>query len=1103
MNHFHRIFKFLALGASCLLVYACEDRKSDTLFVALPSGRTNIGFVNRLTQTESFNIIEYLYFYNGGGVAAGDINNDGLVDLYFSSNQSGNRLYLNKGDFVFEDITAKAGVAGEGNWKTGVTMADVNGDGYLDIFACGVGNYKQFNARNQLFINNRNLTFTDMTSEYSLSFQGFSTHASFFDYDNDGDLDMYLLNHSVHTSRSYGHSRLRFQSDPLAGDRFYRNELVPEGKVRFTEVTSRSGIYNSQVAYGLGIGVSDLNMDGFMDIYVGNDFHENDYLYINKGNGTFMETVGKSMSHVSRFSMGNDIADINHDGLPDVITLDMLPRDEAVIKTTAGEDPFEIYEFKLRFGYHHQISRNALQLNQGVTRDGTVLFSDIAPLAGVEASDWSWAPLLADFDNDGSRDLFISNGILTRPNDLDYINFISTDSAQRHYGYEAFIRNMPSGKVPNQFFRNTGNLTFRNDTKKWIGVRPSLSNGAAYADLDNDGDLDLVVNNINEEAFIFRNDLKTKDAGWLQFELQGEGANTFGIGARVIAFSGEKQFYSEQMLSRGWQSSVSPVVHMGIGPVARVDSVCVVWPDRSFQMLTSVRKNQRIKLYEKDATGTWDYRGKRQEQEEIMTPDTIPFIHREDDFNGLSQEKLIPHMVSTQGPCISTGDMNGDGFEDFFVGGAAGQPGELFFQTRTGNFSASDQPAFVEDSLFEDVGSAILDADGNGTPDLVVVSGGQEHSGNHHLLLPRLYLNDGSGRMLAATGRFPEIFLNASCVRPADVDGDQDLDLFIGGRVVAKEYGVSPHSFLLINDGNGMFTDGSSRLPSTRPGMVTDAVWADLDNDGRPDLVLVGEWMPVTVLMQDSAGNFQDKTREYGMENTNGWWNTILSGDFDKDGDMDFVAGNLGLNSRLRASAREPVTLYAGDIDHNGGMDHLLTYFNQGVQYPFISRDQLVKQVPSFRREFLKYSTFGSVRREDIIPSKDTARYTVNHAYCFSSVYLENRSGKFLLSALPIEAQVFPVFSFASGDFNADGHADLISVGNLYAVQPDFGRYDAGYGLMMLGDGTGHFRSLAPERSGFIVGGEGREIGVLRSQAGKERYVVTRNNGSILIFENK
>lgn len=1088
-------------AVASLFLESCSERGGDTLFTQIPPGASGVDFTNQLQQSEAFNIIEYLYFYNGGGVAAGDINNDGLIDLYFSANQLSNRLYLNKGSFQFEDITASAGVNGGGNWKTGVAMADVNGDGWLDIFVCGVGGYKQFDTGNRLYINNGDLTFTDRTEEFGLAFKGFSTHAVFFDYDNDGDLDMYLLNHAVHTPRAYGHARLRHQSDPSAGDKLYRNELVPEGVTRFTEVTSRSGIYNSHIGYGLGVGASDLNMDGWMDLYVSNDFHENDYLYLNRGDGTYRESVEESIPHVSRFSMGNDIADINDDGLPDIITLDMMPRDEEVLKTTAGEEPFDIYQFKLRFGYHHQFARNTLQLNRGTSDEGQILFSDVAPLAGVEASDWSWAPLLADFDNNGKRDLFIANGILTRPNDLDYISFISSDSVQRNFDYKSFILNMPSGVVPNMFFRNEGDLRFRDITAQWLGEQPSCSTGAAYADLDNDGDLDLVVNNVNGVAGIFRNESDPSTGGWLQLELQGQRFNTSGIGAKVFVFSGGRTIYQEQILSRGWQSSVSPIMHIGVGK-GDIDSLRIIWPGGKFQTLTGVQPNRRIKVHQKEASAVWVF----DKEKPAITPllvreDHDLFHHRENDFNAFGEEKLIPHMASTQGPQISTGDINGDGRDDFFIGGAAGQPGQVFFQDAEARFIPSRQSDLLSDSLCEDSGSSLFDADGDGDADLLVASGGQQHRDGSLLLSPRLYLNDGAGILRRAPHKLPTVFVNASCVQVADIDADGDQDVFIGGRVIAKKYGVSPYSYLLINDGNGKFSDGTRFLPRNGElGMVTDAVWCEVNGDDRLDLIVVGEWMPITVLIQDAEGNFHNRTEQYGLDKTNGWWNTILPGDFDGDGDTDFVAGNLGTNSRLRASTEEPVSLYIGDIDQNGGIDHLLTYFNQGKQHPFISRDQLVSQVPSFKREFLKYANFKNVTREQIIPAGEMTDFVVNRVYCFASSYVENRNGRFVLTPLPAEAQMFPIFSFAEGDFDDNGQTDLLAVGNLHAVQPELGRYDAGYGLMLLGNGQGYFRSLSLQASGFVVKGEGRDIARMTKASGHRVYLVSRNNDSMLTF---
>ena len=1093
--------------ASIFASISCErDQKqtTTTIFHQVPSSHSGIGFENRLRDTNDFNIIEYLYFFNGGGVAAGDINNDGLVDIYFSSNQQSNKLFLNKGDLKFEDITAKAGVAGEGNWKTGVVMADVNGDGLLDIFVCGVGNYKKFDGYNQLFINSGHLTFVNKTKEYGLDFQGFSTHVTFFDYDLDGDLDMYLLNHSVHTVGSFGDVTLRYQSDPLAGDRLYRNELVPSGVTHFSNVTEEAGILDSHIGYGLGVGVSDLNNDGYPDIYVSNDFRENDYLYINQQNGTFKQELESAIPHSSRFSMGNDIADINNDGWQDIMTLDMMPRDEGVIKTTAGEDTYEIFEFKLRYGFHYQFAHNALQLNRGIHGGEVPLFSDIAPLAGVEATDWSWAPLLADFDNDGFKDLFIANGIVGRPNGLDYINYISSDSAQRFFTDEQMISKLPSGKVPNFFFKNQGDLTFKDVSNSWIGDKETFSNGAAYADLDNDGDLDLIVNNINEEALVYRNDVRRDSAGFINVRLKGYGANRFGIGAKIIVHAGREKFYQEQFTSRGWMSSVDYLIHVGLGNVKEVDSILVCWPTGKRQTINVLAVNQTVEVSESDARPISVDESKHQSAP-IQEVRGFDFVHKEDDFIAFNVERLIPHMISTEGPKISTGDINGDKLEDFFVGGAAGQSGAIFIQDKRGAFRKTESGAVSEDSLAEDTGSALFDADGNGSLDLVVVGGGQQFSGEHRSLQPRLYLNDGHGNLRNATGNFPKVFSNASCVKAGDADGDGDLDLFIGGRVEAGKYGIDPPSFILINNGRGVFSDetktflpGQGNNPRSL-GMVSDASWIDVNKDGKLDLIVVGEWMPITILIQE-RGVLQDRTREYGLTNSNGWWNTLLIEDIDQDGDSDFLVGNLGFNSRLRASTTEPVSMFIGDIDNNGSLDPILTYYNHGKRYPFISRDQLVKQVPSLKRRFLKYADYENVTLEDIIPLAEQQKFIRKDAMTFASVYVENLGSKFAIHELPVNAQMFPIYSFCLEDLNADKLMDILAVGNLFATQPDLGRFDAGYGLAMLGDGKGNFKGDPLALQGFLVKGEGRDIQKIVTSKGERFFIVALNNDSLKVF---
>ena len=1097
---------------ACAFLVSCNPDKEnqvDTLFSLIPSSSSSIDFVNKLTEDEDFNIIEYLYFYNGGGVAIGDINNDGLADVYFSSNQGSNKLYLNKGGFTFEDITGKAGVAGSGNWKTGITMADVNADGLLDIYLCGVGNYKGFDGFNQLFINNGDLTFTERAREFGLNFKGFSTHAAFFDYDRDGDLDMYLLNHSVHSQRSYGKISMRNQSDSLGGDRLYQNQLMETGTSYFKNVAKEAGILSSQLGYGLGLGISDINRDGYPDIYVSNDFSENDYLYINQRDGTFSQQSDKSLAHTSRFSMGNEIADLNNDMWADILTTDMLPRDEAVIKTSAGEDSYEVYKFKLSYGYGKQVSRNTLQINHGNIDSGRVVFSDIAQAAGVEATDWSWCPLAVDFDGDGYKDIFISNGIVRRPNDMDYIHFISSDSVQEASEESDFIlaNMMPEGKVSNYIFKNGGDLIFQDKTTEWGLSLPGFSNGAAYGDLDNDGDPDLVVNQLNGEALLYRNNSKEKK--FLKVNLQSDliTGNQRAIGSKVIVTKGDHVQMQELFPSRGWCSSSDYALTFGLPEGKDSLRVQVIWPDGKL--------SERM-VMEKEVTMTYDPANKK-----LNDPLSLPMPllqevakvdvkHREDDFNAFNRESLIPHMLSTEGPPLAVADINGDGLDDFFVGGAKGQPGSLYKQLTDGKLVFIKSPALVKHALSEDTDASFFDADGDGDQDLIVVAGGQEEMKELNLLAPRLYLNDGKGNFRHSPSAFTNIFLHASCVKPGDYDGDGDVDLFIGASVMPFLYGMSPVSFLLQNNGHGVFNFNPSWLGQStfdnptrvRPGMVKDAAWLDINKDGLQDLILVGEWMPVTVLIQQKDHRFLNQTAAYGLDNSNGWWNTCEVGDFDGDGDTDVILGNLGFNARIRASAEKPLSMYLGDFDSNGGSDHIMVYFNGDKSYPFASRDQLVKQIPSLKKKFVHYSNYRDVKLEDIITPLQKGNSALMQVKQLASVFLKNDSGRFTMIPLPMEAQYFPIYGIRPTDLNSDGNLDVLLTGNISATQPEFGSYDAGVGLVLLGDGKGNFKPMRPDQSGFITLGEGRDISVMKeANTNDVVYLVSRNNQTLLTFK--
>ena len=1089
-----------------MLFSSCNpgEKAGDQLFSLLSPSFTHIGFKNQLTENEQSNIIEYLYFNNGAGVAAGDINNDGLADLYFTSNQKPNKLYLNKGGLKFEDITVAAGVAGKGDWKTGVTMADVNGDGLLDIYVCQVGKYKSYNGRNQLFINKGNLKFIDEAHDYGLDFQGFSTQAAFFDYDMDGDLDMYLLNHSVHTSRSYGNVSLRLDRDSLSGGRLFRNDDV-NGKHVFHNVTQQAGIYSSQIGYGLGVNICDINNDGFPDIYVSNDFHENDYLYINNANGTFSERLTDFIAHTSRSSMGNDIGDINNDGLPDIIVLDMLPDDEKVRKQSGGEDDIELSDLKLQYGYNHQFVRNTLQLNLGGG-----MFSEIGRLAGVYSTDWSWSPLFCDLDNDGWKDLFITNGIYRRANDLDYVKFLTGASGSfpskdiSSFSDKDLYEKMPLWPNVNYIFRNNGDLTFSNMAGEWGFNKPSYSNGSTYADLDNDGDLDLVVNNINAPAFIYRNNaIALSGNHFLSVVLKGKGMNTRGIGARVTLYcNGQKQI-AEQFPTRGFLSATSDVLHFGLGKSDVIDSIVVRWPDLSEQMIKNVPVDTTIILEMINAGKPLNGNHRNYENMNLFSPALIPgleFRHKEDDWVDFYRERLIPHSLSAEGPALTVGDVNSDGIQDLFIGGAKGQPSKLFIQSKNGSFKALDIPLLARERFADDVDAAFFDADGDGDKDLYIVRGGNELAIGDPLLTDLLLLNDGKGGF--AKGELPLISHNGSCVRPCDFDGDGDEDLFVGSRSVPGAYGWSPDQFLLENDGHAHFNVvADDRLGALKNiGMVTDATWMDWDKDGDQDLVLAGEWMKICLFRNDK-GHFTDVTSAAGLDETSGWWNCIDIADVDGDGDLDLIGGNLGLNSLLKASVKEPVEMYLNDFDNNGSLDQVICSYQNGVSYPFASLDELSSQISGLRKKYPNYSDFGGKTVQDIFGNNAVDQSIIKKAVLFEScLFLNSGNGTFKISKLPIESQFSEVRDILVGDINKDGKQDLILAGNNYAIRPSYGRYDASYGWCLLGDKSHTYNVIMPVKSGLKISGDARKI-IPIEVLGKHYLVAAVNDGNLQIFQ--
>jgi hypothetical protein len=1092
--------KYLACFILSIGFLSCKSGDDVQLFEKLPASKTHIDFTNQIKETPEFNILDYLYFYNGGGVSSGDINNDGLVDLFFTSNQGKNKLYLNKGNMEFEDISVKAGVEGFSDWKTGVTMADINGDGLLDIYVCAVSNFKGMEGSNELYINNGDNTFTEKASEFGLDFTGFSTQAAFFDYDKDGDLDCYLLNHAVHNTRSYDRVNTRMLKDNEAGDYLYRND---GGK--FKDISAESGIYQAAMGYGLGVSVADLNNDGWLDIYVSNDFHEDDYYYINQKDGTYKEGIKEHFKHLSRFSMGSDIADINNDGYQDVMTLDMYPEDEKVEKSSVGEDPLDIYMYKLQFGYFNQYSRNCLQLNMGGQK-----FADIAASSGVAATDWSWGTLMADYDGDGLKDIFVSNGILRRPNDLDYLKFVIGDSL--HYGLptshkldQEAIDLMPSGKVHNYLFQGSKDLRFKDKSKVWGFEEEGISNGSSYADLDNDGDLDLISNNLNEPAGIYENHSRELlKNNFVKVKFKGEGMNTFGIGAKVILKTKDGQQLQQMMPTRGFMSSVEPTLLFGIGQLAQVDSLIVIWENEKMQIIKNPKINELLTLDQKNAQMlVKDFQFFVQPKpmfEEVTAASGIPYLHLENTYFDFNRELLIPFKVSMEGPKMAVGDVNGDGLEDFYVGGAKYQAGQLFLQKPSG-FIYSPQTSFHVDSLYEDVDALFFDADGDKDLDLYVVTGGNEFYDQMPEQFDRLYKNDGKGNFTRDAKALPAMYDNKSVVRPCDFDRDGDIDLFIGGRVVAYHYGYSPKSYLLVNNGRGQFTDRTQALaPDLREaGMLTEAIWSDFDKDGDQDLTVVGDWMPIK-MFENQKGKFT--LMENGLEELTGFWSGLTAGDFDHDGDIDFVVGNLGTNTKLRKQVDGKLRMLIKDVDKNDTEEHIIGYSRGDDWYPINSKDEIGKQIPSvISKKYTKYKDFAGNTIEDLFGDdelKDAKELLVN---TFESIYLENTGkGKFVRHDLPAMAQVSKVMVLRAEDVDKDGHLDVILGGNFNGASMYQARYDAFFGLILKGDGKGGFKALVPTDTGFLQEGDVRDIKIVQTPKGP-LYFVTRNSDRMQVFK--
>jgi hypothetical protein len=1077
----------------------------------LPSSYTGVRFANRLEDSHELNVFTYRNFYNGGGVAVGDLNRDGIPEVMLTSNQHGNKLYLNKGHFQFQDITDEAGVGGKGLWATGVTFADVNGDGLLDIYVCYAGNIAGKRRANELYINkgagkNGVPTFSEEAGEYGIADEGTSTQATFFDYDRDGNLDMFLVNNSFRPVNSFGLRNTRNVRDKVGGDKLFHND----GNGHFTDVSAKAGIFGAEIALGLGVVVSDVNRDVWPDIYVSNDFFERDYLYINNHDGTFTEQLDKEFPYISYFSMGLDIADVNNDGWADIYTTDMLPEDEYRLRTTSSFEDYDIYQAKVKNGFHYQLMRNMLQLNNG---NGT--FSDIGQLAGVARTDWSWSALIADLDLDGYKDIYVTNGIAKDVTSQDYIAFLASEQTMRtatqgkRVDFKMLTDATTSTKLQHYVFRNKGDLTFSNESANWGLNTPSFANGAAYADLDGDGALDLVVNNVDDEAFVYRNNARTllKENNYLELKLEGEGRNRFGVGSKVTLENGKEKLYQELSPTRGFQSSVDYVLNFGLGKVDTVTSVTVEWPDGRVSSVKNVAANQRITVKQSGSAAAPSPSPKPAKQllVDVTQTTTLPFVHKENDFVDFDRDRLMPKMLSTEGPAIAVADVNGDGLDDIFIGGARDQPSAILVQQQNGSFVRTNEKLLAEDSISEDVGACFFDANGDGHPDLYVVTGGTEFSGAAPALEDRLYLNDarGAGNFRKAVGALPAASLSGSRAAAADFDGDGAVDLFVGGRSVLGSYGLDPQSQLLRNDGRGHFTDVTDRvaLGLSHVGMVTDALWKDVDGDGKLDLVVVGEWMPITIFHNTGRGRLE-KMNVPGLEKSAGWWNRIIAGDFTGDGRLDLIVGNLGLNTRLQAKADEPVTMYVKDFTHNGFVQQIISYRHNGREYPLTLRDDLIRSLTFLKDRYRNYKEYARQTVADVFPQKDLADAVVKNAYTFATTLAKNNgNGTFTLVPLPTEAQIAPVYGVLASDVDGDGKPDLLLAGNFDGVKPEIGKMSAGYGVYLRGDGKGHFTPERELQSGFFVPGQARDIQRVRTRTGSV-YVVARNNDRPLIFRS-
>ena len=1093
--------RFYILIVWCACFYSCTNtQESYKLNKVIDSG---IDFNNEIKNSPELNILNYLYFYNGAGVAVADFNNDNLPDIYFTGNQVSDKLYLNTGNLKFKDISKHAGIDLSNTWNSGVTTVDINADGLLDIYVCTVSGHLNLRGHNKLYVNqgivNGVPTFKEESKAYGLNFSGLSTQAAFFDYDSDGDLDVYLLNHSVHPNANYGRAIIRNQPDTLNGDRFYKNE-----NGYYKDFTNQAGILSSKIGYGLGISVGDINNDNYPDLYIANDFFENDYLYVNQQDGTFKElnTTSKILGHTSHFSMGSDIADINNDGLVDILSLDMLPENLQTLKSSGTEYAYPIYQNQLRNGYTHQFMQNALQINLGKNR-----FAETAFQSGIAATEWSWSPLIADFDNDGYKDIYIANGILGATNNMDFVNFISNESIQKRLGKSMsqqemdFIEKIPATHVANYMYKNKGNGNFENVTENWTAANLSFSNGASYADLDNDGDLDIVVNNSNDKAYILENRTAqdTTYSKGITINLRSDSANRFGIGAKVTTFVNGKTQVLENYTTRGYLSAVPPVLFIAPGNTRRIDSMRITWPSGKMQKLKNVALKKALTFYEKNAV---DSVNSNSQNSELTISNTLPkvnFKHNDGSSIEFSRDALIPYANTNTGPQVRAGYLNLDALEDFIILGAKGQETQIYLQKPNGEFINAPLPDSQSDAINEDTAIALFDANSDGLIDILIASGGNEFT-QGKALTPRLYLNSKTG-FRKCQDAFKDLYVNASQIRTVDLDNDGDLDLAITSDLVPQEFGATPKSYIFQNDGNGNFKDiTQSYAPEfSNFGNIKDIIWADLTGNGFKDAIVCGHWMPIQIFI--NTGQFLKRSSNSSFKNSNGLWNTIAAKDFDNDGDLDLVVGNWGLNTRLAASAEEPITLYRFDFDANGKIDPITTYFYKGTQTVLATKDELVKQIPPLNKKFLSYNTFAQASIEDLFSNESLKKADKKYAYTLNTTYFENKGNlEFKARNLPFMAQISSTKSILTDDFNADGYTDILLLGNDSEISTQLGRQDASTGIILLNDGKGNFKFT--KKHDIIIKGSSRSHTSITIKD-STYYIIGRNNDTPIFLRKE